>query len=239
MTAPVSIPPDSSGDPALRARREAAALASAGRSDGAIYGALERLVVRLGLAGDVLDYGAGVGNLAGLLEAMGIFRSITAADIMGRPPELPDGIAWVACDLNSPTPLPGNSFDAVVSAEVIEHLENPRAVTREWFRLLKPGGGVLLSTPNNESLRSFVSLVVRGHFAGFTGGSYPAHITALLRKDLSRALTEAGFQSPEFFFTNDGGVPGRPVIRWQSLSASLFKGMRFSDNVIAFARKPL
>ena len=35
----------------------------------------------------------------------------------------------------------------MVSAEVIEHLENPRGVAREWFRLLRPGGSVLLSTP--------------------------------------------------------------------------------------------
>jgi 2-polyprenyl-3-methyl-5-hydroxy-6-metoxy-1,4-benzoquinol methylase len=223
---------------ALRAHREAAAQASAGISSDGIHEAFERLVPRLGLEGDVLDYGAGIGNLGRSLHAMGTFRSISAVDIMSRPDGVPEAIRWSQSDLNDPTSFPDASFDAVMSAEVIEHLENPRAVAREWFRLLRPGGAVLMSTPNNESLRALISLVARGHFVSFTGSSYPAHITALLRKDLSRVLVEAGFQAPEFFFTDSGGIPGRPIVRWQSISPRVFKGMWFSDNVLAFARKP-
>ena len=36
------------------------------------------------------------------------------------------------------------SFDAIISTEVIEHLENPRAVFREFARLVRPGGRLLL-----------------------------------------------------------------------------------------------
>jgi 2-polyprenyl-3-methyl-5-hydroxy-6-metoxy-1,4-benzoquinol methylase len=237
VTVSAPLPADPAGQTALRAHREAAAQASAGTSGGPIYGAFQRLVARLGLGGDALDFGAGVGNLARSLHALGGFRSIAATDIMARPKDLPSEIAWVVCDLNNPTPMPSASLDVVLSAEVIEHLENPRALAREWFRLLRPGGSVLLSTPNNESWRSLVSLFVRGHFAAFTDTSYPAHITALTRLDLARVLSEAGFEAAQFFFTDDGGVPGRPIVRWQSISPRL-RGMRFSDNVLAFARKP-
>ena len=44
-----------------------------------------------------------------------------------------------------------NSFDAVVMDDVIEHFENPLTEVREVYRILKPGGGFLLHTPNAGS----------------------------------------------------------------------------------------
>jgi 2-polyprenyl-3-methyl-5-hydroxy-6-metoxy-1,4-benzoquinol methylase len=221
----------------LRARREVAAAASAGSSDG-IYPSLERVISARGFGGDVLDFGAGVGNFTRALRAMGRFRSVTGVDIMQRPADLPAEIAWATHDLNGPTGFPDESFDVVISPEVIEHLENPRAVAREWFRLVRSGGHLLISTPNNESWRALIALFVRGHFVFFGDESYPAHITALLRKDVTRVLLEAGFEQPEILYTDTGGIPGRPVVQWQSLAPALFKGLRFSDNFLAVARKP-
>ena len=83
-----------------------------------------------------------------------------------------------------------------------------------------------------------IGLVARGHFVMFGESSYPAHITALVRMDLDRILREAGFTEIQFHFTDLGGIPGRPSWRWQSLSRRAFRGVRFSDNVLAFARKP-
>jgi len=126
-----------------------------------------------------------------------------------------------------------------VAAEIIEHLENPRFVARELFRLLQPGGSLLLTTPNNESWRSLISLAVRGHYVAFNDGSYPAHITALLRADIVRILMEAGFDSPVFDYSDHGGIPGWPMLAWQQISMGLLRGLRFSDNLLALARKPL
>jgi 2-polyprenyl-3-methyl-5-hydroxy-6-metoxy-1,4-benzoquinol methylase len=121
---------------------------------------------------------------------------------------------------------------------LIEHLENPRQVAREWYRILKPGSTLILSTPNNESIRSLLALMVRGHYAAFGDDSYPAHITALLRLDVLRILREAGFSDVRFRFTNSGGVPKLPRANWQQVSFGLLKGCRFSDNLIATAVKP-
>lgn len=46
------------------------------------------------------------------------------------------------------------SFDLIVSTEVIERLENPRVVAREFARLMCLGGRLILTTPNLESARS-------------------------------------------------------------------------------------
>ncbi len=156
---------------------------------------------------------AGVGNLTLKLAALGRFQHIAGADILPRPESLPAAIPWHCMDLNQENRVASDSFDVVIAAEVIEHLENPREVARDWYRILAPGGTLVLSTPNNESVRSLTALVFRGHYAAFGDDSYPAHITALLRKDLIRVLGEAGFDHIRFQFTNHGGLPKASALR--------------------------
>jgi 2-polyprenyl-3-methyl-5-hydroxy-6-metoxy-1,4-benzoquinol methylase len=72
------------------------------------------------------------------------------ADILPRPENLPGVIPWHRLDLNDADAIPAASFDVVIAAEVMEHLENPRQVALESFQILKTGGTLILSTPNNE-----------------------------------------------------------------------------------------
>lgn len=222
----------------LQQYRAYAAELSGGISSDAIYSAIVRLITRNSLSGRILDYGSGVGLLTRRLLALRRFDQVAAADIMPSPEDLVGLVEWTKQDLNGPVVYQDGGFDVVVAAEVIEHLENPRFTMREIFRLLRPGGTVIISTPNNESLRSIMALMVRGHFVAFSETCYPAHITALVRKDFNRTLKEAGFSEPEFYFTNEGGLPGWPSITWQWASFGLLKGLRFSDNILALARKP-
>lgn len=224
-------------DQSLRSYRRSAADASSGISNDTIYGNFERIVSELTLSGDLLDFGAGKGVLTQRLLSLSRFDSIAAVDIMPRPDDLDASVMWHRCDLNEATNIPNESFDVVVSAEVIEHLENPRAIAREWFRLLRPRGTLILSTPNNESWRALLALVLRGHFVDFGDSSFPAHITALVRKDIERILVVAGFSSPQFVFSNVGGIPKLPRIHWQTLTGGFLKGLRFSDNIFAIGYK--
>jgi 2-polyprenyl-3-methyl-5-hydroxy-6-metoxy-1,4-benzoquinol methylase len=222
----------------LKERRLLAAIASGGTSGDAIYSAIERIIQRLNLGGHVLDFGAGKGQLAMQLASLDRFETVTAVDLVVPPPDETRAIQWIEADLNFPLETKAAMFDVIVAAEVIEHLENPRALAREWLRLLRPGGTLVMSTPNNESWRSLLALVFQGHYAFFGRESYPAHITALLRKDIERIVTEAGFESPRFFYTDHGGMPKLRGLKWQTISMGLLAGLRYSDNVIAVARKP-
>lgn len=213
-----------------------AAELSGGISSDRIYSAIERIIVARGLNGAVLDFGAGVGNLTRRLLTMDRFIQVSAADAIHKPAGF-DAVNWIEQDLNEPIPGHDSAFDVVIAAEVIEHLENPRATMRQICRLLRAGGTAIVTTPNNESWRSLVALLVRGHYAAFGEASYPAHITALLRRDFTRICQEAKFLPPTFHFTDDGGIPGKPGLRWQKVSLGLLRGLRFSDNLIAVADK--
>jgi 2-polyprenyl-3-methyl-5-hydroxy-6-metoxy-1,4-benzoquinol methylase len=184
--------------------RHLAALASQGISDNAIYAIFLEILEDLKLKGDLLDFGAGAGNLTRLISELDRFESITSADIMQQPVHLDKSIKWISEDLNNQLNIADETYDVIVSPEVIEHLENPRAIIREWFRLLRPNGTLIFSTPNNESLRSLLSLILQGHFVSFVDSCYPAHITALVRKDIGRILNESGFSQPTFVFTDVG-----------------------------------
>jgi len=221
----------------IKEHRQFASLMSGGTSSDPIYTKFIEIIKQSNLGGDCLDFGAGTGNLSKKINDLSLFDTVTASDIMLRPDELEPSIKWFTCDLNDPLNLPDHSFDAIVSSEVIEHLENPRAIARELFRLLRPNGTLILSTPNNESWRSLISLLIQGHFVAFVDSCYPAHITALLRKDIERILNEAGFLSIKFMFTDFGGIPKLPQRSYQEFSFGFLKGLRYSDNLLVIAKK--
>lgn len=209
-----------------------------GTSSDAIYRAVLRAIGDESGGGQVLDFGAGTGGFTAELRALGAFSGIDAVDLVDFGAEKSAGVRWFFADLNAPLPSPDSTYDLICAVEVIEHLENPRFLAREWYRLLRPGGRMIFSTPNNESWRSLVSLMFRGHFSAFTGASYPAHISAVLRKDAERFLHEAGFADIGFSFTDSGGIPSAPTISWQRASFGLLRGLRYSDNFVCSARKP-
>jgi hypothetical protein len=71
----------------------------------------------------------------------------------------------------------------------------------------------------------------------FLDESYPAHLTALVRKDLERLCLEVGFEPPEFSYTDYGAVPKWTSLTWQSLSFGRLRGRLFSDNLVAVTRR--
>jgi 2-polyprenyl-3-methyl-5-hydroxy-6-metoxy-1,4-benzoquinol methylase len=74
------------------------------------------------------------------------------------------GKAFERVNLDGPVPWQDKTFDAVFSTEGIEHLENHFSFLREMCRILKPGGLLVLTTPNITALRSRVRYFGSGFF---------------------------------------------------------------------------
>ena len=85
----------------------------------------------------ILDAGAGEGALSDALRRRGY--QVVACEI--SPSRFrASGVPCIRADLNARLPFADASFDGVVSAEVLEHLENPHRLARECARILRPGG---------------------------------------------------------------------------------------------------
>jgi SAM-dependent methyltransferase len=69
-------------------------------------------------------------------------------DVVKRsPPENYEAVYSVNLN-HDPLPFPENTFDSVIAADVIEHVENPSFLLRECNRVLKSDGKLILSTPH-------------------------------------------------------------------------------------------
>ena len=51
------------------------------------------------------------------------------------------------CNLNDPLPFQDNAFDTIILSDVLEHIHSPSLLWNEMYRILTPGGKVLLNTP--------------------------------------------------------------------------------------------
>lgn len=83
--------------------------------------------------------------------------------------------------------LPPASFDVVTIWEVIEHVPDPAKTLIEIHRILQPGGTLLLSTPNGQSLQA---RFWREHWHGW---ELPRHIQVFSSRTLHQLLVEKGF----------------------------------------------
>ena len=206
---------------------------SRGVSDDAIHRVVARALREHGVRGEVADVGAGEGRFRDI--ASDLCSSYVAVDVL-RHHRLAPEVRFVRADLDREAiPLPDASVDAVVAIETIEHLENPRAFVRELARVVRRGGWVAVTTPNQLSLLSLASLILKGQFVAFQDGSYPAHRTALLEADLRRIAAECGLEQVDVRYTGRGRVP-LTAVHYPAALAQLAPRM-FSDNVILLGRR--
>lgn len=146
----------------------------------------------------------------------------------------PKNLEFFQSDLDKEKiPFENGTFDAVVSIETIEHLENPRALVREMSRVCRSGGLLIVTTPNQESLLSKMTFLMKNEFNAFQEPSYPAHITALLAIDLIRISKECELQEVQVDYTLQGRIPFSSV-HFPSWLSRLYPRL-FSDNVILSA----
>lgn len=149
--------------------------------------------------GRVLDAPAGEGALAQGLAALGF--QVVCGDIQPGRFRAP-GMRCDELDLDGDLPYAGGSFDAVACIEGVEHLENPHHTLRELARVLRPGGCLVISTPNPTSVKSRLRFLLYGYPSYFDlmvgeGATQDegrvAHLNPISFTELRHALARAGF----------------------------------------------
>jgi 2-polyprenyl-3-methyl-5-hydroxy-6-metoxy-1,4-benzoquinol methylase len=101
--------------------------------------------------GPVLDVAAGSGAFARRLLDLGY--TVEACDLYPEQFQVPEVPVRFA-DLSQRLPYESAAFEYVSCLEGVEHLEDQFAFVRECWRVLRPGGRLLLSTPNILGLAS-------------------------------------------------------------------------------------
>jgi len=97
----------------------------------------------------VIDVGCGVGRLSRILRhdskanVTCLDFSQWACDQLSK-----QGFTTIVSSLPN-IPLPDNTFDYAVATEVLEHLDDPEKTVLQMARIVKPGGVVMFSVPND------------------------------------------------------------------------------------------
>ena len=97
--------------------------------------------------GPMVDLGCGIGALVDILgrdRAIGI--DCNAIGLRHTAARLPG--AKLLCASVERLPFPDRSLEAITAQHLIEHLSDGETACCEWFRVLRPGGSLLLLTPN-------------------------------------------------------------------------------------------
>lgn len=141
--------------------------------------------------GKVLDVGCGNGQTLRNLSAKGWegFGIETDEEAAGQARRNGANV-----DCVNISELAEGEFDAIVLNHVIEHIPEPRSCAQEILARLKPGGRLVIVTPNRSSL--LLKL-----FAGaWRGLEAPRHLFIYSRSALINLLSDEGFETEAAFF---------------------------------------
>ncbi|WP_317493598.1 class I SAM-dependent methyltransferase [Haloechinothrix sp. LS1_15] len=168
----------------------------------------------------ILDVGCAGGYVATLLMKLGY--EVTGIELNTRMAEQARqrGIDVLEHDLEEPVPLPDGRFDGVHACEIIEHLFDTDGFLAELGRLLRPGGVLVASTPNLNSLGNRLRVLAGRSLPMWGAGPqdrHGGHIRVLNKPSFGDLLARNGFRPTGYLGSNQGRL-GRLVDPFPALS---------------------
>lgn len=156
--------------------------------------------------------------------ASGTFLRYFGCDSVGLDISLDDvrlcrtaGLNVIAADLNEGLPITDGSFEVAFCSHVLEHVDSPIDVLRELYRVLIPGGRVVVGIPTEHSISR---AVLRDRYFR----DHPGHVYGFSVDCIRRLFSLTGFESSRAII--DVPLAGRlrlaPLLVWgQRVPASL------------------
>lgn len=197
-------------------------------------------VAALGPPGRLLDVGCGTGTFLRQAkshgwEVVGTELSHAGAEA-ARAQELTvhKGEIWEA-------EFPAASFDVVTCWHVIEHVGDPRRVAQEIHRVLRPGGWLLLATPNLQDwIFQAAYLLARGRRPPlYEPNEREVHLFVFSAPTLQRLLICAGFEIHRLQFDRGAAVErGKRMVNELAYLWFRLTGLNWGMALQATARRP-
>ncbi len=172
----------------------------------------------------VLDIGSGVGTIDFYLASKG--KKVTGIEISTNAVEIAKAnakvfkldkkINYIAAEF--PSKVPQNNYDLVLFSEVIEHLENDTKALKDIWKVLKPGGLLIITTPSKNA--PLYRLGLLDNFEREVG-----HLRRYTQEGLKELVENNGFQIissgkhegilRNFLFTNPVAGKLLRFVRWK------------------------
>ena len=137
----------------------------------------------------LLDVGCGAGNMIHHLSRYGKVKGL---EIDPRPVKVARaerGYDVDLFDVTQPMPFNDNSFDAVTALDVIEHNEDDLAILTDSYRILKPGGYIIITVPALMWLWSH-------------NDDINAHVRRYSAREIEQKLSQTGFKVRRITYNN-------------------------------------
>lgn len=160
-----------------------------------------------------IDIGAGTGDVLRHIRERWSPAGLVAIDIL----------PWLASDLQEdvemhmgdPVSIAGDLSlaDRVLVVETLEHVEAPWTLLRIAARLVKPGGVLVVTTPNIMTLRHRLELVTRGQLTSFRPQE-PQHLTPVLPHIAELIMRQEGLIHQRRDYAGSDIVPFTGGWRW-------------------------
>ena len=146
----------------------------------AIHETVAQVLCAQAARGLLLDVPAGEGALAARLQRAGF--DVRCCDLYPQIFRLP-GVEIKGGDLSATLPYPDDSFDFITCVEGLEHIENPQQAMREFARLLRAGGQLVVTVPNILNIEERIKWLLHG---------YTSHFKPISREALARVRDQLG-----------------------------------------------
>lgn len=173
---------------------------------------VERAIEETEAAGPLLDVGCGGGLFLRLLrerghKVVGLDFSLDAATTAWQVNRVP-----AMCGMLSRAPLRHEAFSVITMFHLLEHLFDPVGYVEEAYKLLGPGGRLVVQVPNAASWQ----FLLFGQ--NWNGIDVPRHLVNFKEKDIVALLETCGFEvmRKKFFSLRDN-----PAGMATSISADL------------------
>lgn len=203
----------------------------------------------------IVDVGCGTGATAVLLQRYGMVIGVDISSL-ALSWSRKRGLTNLLLSAAERLPIVDNSVDVIIATDILEHLDDDVAVLKEFYRVLKPGGYVVVTVPAYSILwsehdlalmhrRRYVARVLakRGRLAGFevirlTYALFFLFPLALVMRLLKR--TPPPHKEPEAQLPPLPEWLNRFLIRFQRVETSLLHRCNFpwGVSVVAVLRKP-